>query len=266
MALDFDSAGSTRRVDHGSGASIDDLAPAGLTACGWVYRTSDGDNQHIFTKDGPISPSGWAVINVLVGGSQGGLRFHALRATTNNVTISAAGVIPLNAWTFVAATYDDTLTPECDLYTGSLTALATEVSYSSTTDGSGTHTSDASANLYIGNIQRANTNPFRGRIANFQLYNSRLTLEQVQALQFRQWIRDSGCKLWTELHDSTATQPDLSGNSNNGTVTGATNADHVPLGLSWTQHPMPYVVAAAPVTGWNPLLSHTRNRLLAGIA
>src|SRR6478609_8747189 len=132
MAINVQASGTY--IDHGSAASLDNLVQSGgvLTVWAWVYRIVNGNNQHIITKDN-TGATGWDFV-VVNGGGEGQLRFIAFRSTTNQDFISASGVVPLEAWTFVAATIDaGASNPQVHLYAGSPGVDATEVSYTTQT-------------------------------------------------------------------------------------------------------------------------------------
>lgn len=251
MALDFNSAGSTRHVNHGQAASLDNLArgASGMTSWAWVFPVDAINNQHVASKD--ASPgTGW----VFAVQSDGGIDVRVWRDGGAHCIYSAsAASIPYNTWSFLAFTFLDGLAPDVDMYVGGLNATVAEVGYDTTTDGTGTPVDDAAVDCYVGNLVRANTNPFRGSIARVGLVNRRLTLAELQAIQFATMPQAnvSGTVLLADYH-GTGTQADYSGNGNNGTVTGATIADHAPLRYPWRTprdfiaYNVPY---AAAVTG-----------------
>ena len=244
MALQFtDTSPFTDRVSHGTGSTLENLARGanGMTVAAWVYRDANGGNQTVAAKDG-TGGTGW---NFLVDDApdEGAIRFIVFRSSITDY-VSAAAAVPLNTWVYVAVTFDDALATEVGIYTGSLSAIATEVSYNTTTNGSGTPTSDAGVNLYVGNLERAPTNPFNGREDNIRIWNRRLTLEQIQQTQFDYEAQPSGLVLFS-IYDGTGQQADLSGNGNNGTVTRATQADSAPLGMPFGFSSfVPYIVSA----------------------
>lgn len=243
MALAFTQS-QQHWVNHGSAASIDNLAQSanGMTICQWVYRTANGVNQTLCSKDG----AGTTGFNFLINNDQaeGGLRFIVFRSSVTDFQ-SSGGEVALNTWTFVAVTFDDSLGTEADIYTGTLTSMASEVSYAVTTSGSGTPTDDSSIDLYVGNVVRANTNPIAGRIATTRVWNRRLTLAEIQQTQFDHFTQNSGSVINSIYNNPSLTQPDLSGNGNNGTVTGAAQANHVPIGAPFRGDAwVPYIVSA----------------------
>lgn len=267
MALEL-TLGSTDDINIGSAASIDDLPAGAFTILAWVYRASNGDTQGIWAHKGGTDTR-FMVRNSSAPTGEGQLELKIDRATTDTQYFIAAGSVPLNAWTFVAATYNDALSPEVDLYTGSLTALATEGSYILTTDGSGAYVSDASVDKQWGNLA-GSTFGFGGRLGWGMLFNRRLTLDEIRSLQFRPRVI-SGCVNYIQFgYGGTGAQPDLSGRQTNGTQTGCVVAPHVPLG-----HPfgrplvVPYsagprlLVLAAALTSAGALLKQA-NKLPSG--
>lgn len=244
MALNFNA--TSGYVNHGSGASLDDLPGTAISCVAWIYRTADGANQQIITKDNSF-PSGFGFLVDPELGTEGTLRCNFYRATTTADSISGSSdVVPLNTWTFVAATYAPGTAPK--LFIGSLTSQVAEVSaYGRQIAGAGAYLSDAAASLYVGNLQRTTSVDFNGRIARAGVWNRELSLGELQALQ-HSWVKTAGCVLLTDYH-GTGTQPDLSGSGNNGTVTLATAADHVPLKLAWQRAPAPtFAVTAGGVS------------------
>lgn len=224
MSLTTTTSGS--RIDHGSATSLDNLDP--VTYWAWIYNTATGSNQHIFSKDNSF-PSGPLFIVDDVPGN-GSMRFLRGRSTTNCDFVTVAGVVALNVPMFVAATYDGTLSPTVDIYTGTVVRPVSEVAYNTSTSGAGTISSDASHLQYVGNIQRSTSLTFKGRIGWYGIINRRLTLGELEQIRTAPTIYDarvSGTVLLSGWQDTTATQIDLSGYGNHGTVTGATV--HAPL-------------------------------------
>lgn len=224
MALNF-SAG-THRVDHGSGATIDDLST--LTIVAWVRRTADVANQIVYTK-GWVGTS--AGILCMVEQNTGPTTNGHLRLLRGGTSFSdyqtASGRVPLNTWTCVAVAASAFATASgVDLFYGDLsTPVVEETSYFASTDGSGSYGSDAAASALVGGD--ASTN-FSGDIALVRVFNRKLTLDEIQREQYSLRAVTTGCVIDAEFH-GTGTQMDRSGTGNNGTVTGAAASDHPPL-------------------------------------
>jgi hypothetical protein len=225
MALVF-GALTTDKVDCGSAASLDDLPSAAFTVYAWVYRTADGANQSIITKDS-VFPGGWDFVVDNGFGTDGELRLIVFRNSSTGTdwadAVSVSGTVALNTWTFVAGRYDPATTPRMKLYSGSLTTPVAEVSsYLRQQDGTGAYLSDAAANLQIGNVHRG-AFPFLGRIQRGGVVPSALALGDIQILQYGTLVQAAAFapKLLFDFQ-ATGTQPDFSGNGNTGTITGAT--------------------------------------------
>jgi len=256
MALAFASS-STDHVNHGKASAINDL-PGGANGCtfvAWVYRTADDGNQHIFTMDGVDFASRGGLVFLASSGAADNLRALVRAATTDTDYTTNTGALPLNTWTFVAVTFKDTDSPKLHIYSGSLTALATEASYASSTDGSGAVVADNANDKWISNIERANTLPLVGNIARAAYFNTKLSLTDLQRLQFAPVAQWSGAntKLLVDYH-GTGTQRDYTGNGNAGTVTGATVAAHVPLGPAWGRRLIHAVEFADVASGYGMLI------------
>lgn len=226
MSLNF-AASTSARVDHGSAASLDNLNP--LTFWAWVYRTANGANQEVITKDGAVNTGPLFIVDSSPG--EGTLRFFRWMTGTNTDFASPAGAVPLNMPMFVAVTYDSSLATFVDLYTGTLVRPVTEVTYTATINGTGTIEDDSASLLYVGNVQRAPTSNFKGRIGWYGVLNRRLTQGQLEQIRTAPTIYDAllpGTVLLSGWQDTTATQIDLSGLGNHGTVTSATVHEPLP--------------------------------------
>lgn len=235
MSLNF-AASTSARVDHGSGASLDNLNP--VTMWAWVYRTANGSNQEIITKDGALNTGPLFIVDNAPG--EGALRLFRWMTGTNTDFASTAGAVPLNVQMFVAMTYDSSLATFVDLYTGTLVRPVTEVTYSTAINGTGTIEDDSASLLYVGNVQRSPTSNFKGRIGWYGVVNRRLTqgeLEQIRTAPTIYDCRVSGTVLLSGWQDTTATQIDVSGLGNHGTVTAATVHEPLP----WRPYDVPIV-------------------------
>lgn len=224
MALTFGAAASDR-VTLGAGLDNEQA----FTALAWIYKTADTNGTRIWHKGaGNVKDF---ILQFGAGGNDFGLVVR--RATTNGDSASVTGVLPDNEWSCVACTYDETDGPR--LFKGSLTSAIAEVSYATRIVGSGVTDDDSGSAHIIGN-DTTNTRAFPGRIARLAHFRRRMTLQEIIAWQFGAFT-DADCDIYLELgYNGTGTQPNLTslGNGINGIVTGATVADHVPLGLPYT--------------------------------
>tara|TARA_R110000868_G_scaffold160977_11_gene390841 strand:+ start:708 stop:2669 length:1962 start_codon:yes stop_codon:yes gene_type:complete len=225
---------TTDRMDIGSNAVLDNLPQGKFSVVAMVKRTGSGSNLHIATKDNSF-PSGWflACDNP---SAEGQISFGAIKTPWVNIATSAtyalsntSNVVAQDVVTFVGGTFDDTASPCVKLYKGTESAIMAEVTgyENQYGPGAGSFAGDAAANYYIGNLQRANTNSFRGTIYWIATFSKVLTPAQVQTVQMGMLRGNSamitGVGSCVDLHNLPTTT-DLSGNSNTGTTTGTTTA------------------------------------------
>lgn len=228
MALTFGAA-SSNRVDCGSAAALDDMAA--VTVLAWVYCTTRTSSRTIISKFRGSLGSGW---RLSLQGTSGDVQFEWARATTYALGLTNTAPVVTNSWVFLAASCDKSTAPK--IYEGTLTSLAVESTYTTSRAGAGAFGSDAARYLALGNADNAATPTlaFQGRISHAAVFDSVLSLDEIQSWQNnpRPLI---GAKAalgeWNLGLDpiGTGTQPDLSGNGNDGTVTGATVSVHTPL-------------------------------------
>ena len=228
MALTF-SRSSGDNVNIGSGGSprsMDNLTA--FTVISWVYLTQDSvaGGLDLWAKgtfaaqDRRTGAFGFSPTNHI--------SIQVDRATTDANAVSAANPLSLNTWTCVGWTYDESDGPR--IFVGTLTSEMAEVTYDtgSPTVGSGASAGDSGIAMVIGS-GTSNRAP-GGRIAVFSMHNTRWTLAQIQAFQFDPRVLEDSVAFLHLGFNGTGTQPDWSGNGHAGTVTGATQSDHVPLG------------------------------------
>lgn len=201
------------------GTGLDNITVGSIIV--WVYPSAVGSDRYIFTSE---AGGGW----FLSVWTSGAIQFRYHRSVADLIRNSGA-VITTNTWQYLATTWDTGAAASAiPIYRGTLATAVAEVgSYGFTTDGSGTFDDDAAGTKTIGNRSDGGAGyGIDGRIAVIGVWNRKLPLAEIQDLQWRP-RKTSGCQgLWW----LDRAVPDLSGNSNNGTVSGATIADSVPLG------------------------------------
>lgn len=251
MALNFSS--DSHYVNCGSAASLDN--PTALTCLAWFYNTNGDtqDNCFILTKF-KTSPDSYYTFVLGRQGQASGRRMamEMARATTGLRAESTQNQWSNNTWHFGAWVMDSAgANADQKLYIGSLTAIAAEVSgYQTQRVGAGTLRDESTASLYIGNWD--GSTPWwqpAGILAFVGLWRRALTLGEIQAQQFRP-RPTADCVLFMHLSNA-STVPDLSGNANNGTVSGASVVDHVPLG-PWFGVSVPILPLRLPSTAIMP--------------
>lgn len=244
MALYFGGA-SSHRVDCGSGTATASVNLTTGTMIAWVYMNSVADGRFAARGlFGTSDPSWWASgvnqVDVFINRATAGLNVNA---TSANLPGFGSG-----KWSLIAATWNTGgVDADQHLYSGDLTTLADEASaYATRTVGSGTVSNNSSRPLILGNAAN-NALALPGRLHTIQFYNRQLSLAEIRSWQF-QPRNLTGCVGHWRLGDSgTGTQRDLSGNRNNGTVTGATLANNPPL-PRWRRRGAIYVPASAAPT------------------
>jgi hypothetical protein len=240
-SLNFDSAGSGRRVDFGSAASLDDMTAGGkFWAAFWLTRTSAASNQYMASKVSAVANSGW---DILASSSiEGDIRVIVRRGAGSPAWTdytSTGSALALNTKTFVCVVFNDAAGTGArwKVYTGTQYVLAASIAMTVNQEGAGnTINTDAAANLIVGNHTTALNLPFRGTIQRVGCgtFSTTPTLRQIQALQMQTaWSNASlgTVALRCEFASGGGTQTDTSGNSNSGTITSATDSTDYKL---WT--------------------------------
>lgn len=228
MALRFGAVNSDR-VNCGSPAAFDALTQ--ITWLLWVRPTTFAGGDCLMSKRASAAGK-----MLTLSGTGGNIAFLADRATTDTNYITNDTPLAIDEWNRVALTFDQALTSpnKVHILVGDLRTPAAESTYGTATDGSGAYSSDAAADLIIGNTTVA-TDALIGDIAIAALFGSILSLSAINSWfeNPRLQVNTSGPALgmWALGldPDGVGSQPDLSGNGNPGTVTGATVIDHVPL-------------------------------------
>lgn len=238
------SGSDTDRINHGSDASLDNI-DTGTFIC-WAYSLFDAStNAELFHKATGTPARSWLVKTSNVHEIQYGRTGTNLQATAALGNFAHYGT---SKWCFFAAAWDFSgANGDQILLIGDLDSPAAEPSsYSTQVVGTGSAGDDSAADFIVGNHPSGSVS-WDGRIALFAAYAELMTIAQIQALQGRlQPGPQSTCKLFCNYgFHGTGTQTDWSGNENNGTVTGATVADHVPIGITDLGH-----VAPVPGNPW----------------
>lgn len=255
MARFFRNANSNR-VDCGSPAAFDDLTSLTIIVTARLAAIVTGQpflGKRSGALFGNTTQPGWGFI---VGSATGQIRFTWTRATTNLTYTSGDNLAPsTNVWYHVAVTVDQGASAGSliRIYAAPVGALLVEASsYSTATDGAGAYSSDAAQNLLIGNVGSLDSG-LNGDIDRVALYTGALSLNQINA-QLGRYLHANLLGHWRPgWGDADA---DLSGNGNNGTVTGATVADPAPISMAAGAIWVPKSPAAAAVTPLHLLPRH----------
>ena len=234
MGLLFDA--DNEYVDHGSDTSLDNLVSFAIAA--WIYPTTiDTLYRAVICKRAAVGRA-WEfqVIDSWDSSTPNTVQINRTRdgAGSNQTATGSDNLLTLNAWNFVATYCPTWTTAAPSIYNGTLTSIVGDVTEQLTNPGSGTKGDDSSGNLYIGARDGVTTNGFRGGIGFVGVWSGQVALAQLKIVQFKPMaaLQVGDCRLlcFPGLHGAT-TVPDLSGNSNNGTITNATVSIHIPIGL-----------------------------------
>ena len=228
MALNF---ASTDRVDHSADSGMDDLLVNSMVA--WFRYSSWINYASLLNKE----PSGLNRSRWELGGTTGNLLLtFSGDAGANTVSTNTTGA-PLSSadtWYYAAFTVDKggAAGDKVRIYIGDLTTPAAVEAINANQDNAISSVANT-VGLRIGNSAPL-SGPFPGDIAILGFWaNVRLSLEEIRAQQFSMFPSVNLSNLRQFCHygwNGVGSQVDWSGNRNNGTVTGATLANHVPLG------------------------------------
>ena len=142
-ALEFD--GVTDYIDCGSDTLVDDVFDGGGSLSAWIYPDSAGGGTY-----GRIITKGSAVrfeVRDLSGGNLK-LFFNKTFSGTQGYWTTDDRIVPVGSWSYVVVTYDsDAVGNNPIIYVNGVSVALTEGS-----TPVGTRTTDASSNLYIGNV------------------------------------------------------------------------------------------------------------------
>lgn len=225
MALNF--TNTTDKVNHGTATVLDNLDP--FTVIAWAMSTTIGANgDKIYMKGLGNNTEELAFDSTTVMAVRRGRATAAALATATLTNFAAWGA---NKWLFLAGTCNTSVSGDNKLFIGDLTTPAAEPSSygGSQTVGSGTVGNNNGAAAIVGNRSSDNRN-WNGRIALVGVWNRLLTQGELWDQQWRPHPTSGNVFFIPFGFNSGGTQFDWSVlGANNGTITGATVADHVPL-------------------------------------
>lgn len=225
MALANTDNASGNYVEIAAASSIN--SPTSGTFLFWVYPTSVANAARNFVGK-TLVDGGYEIFKRGTNGTI--LRLAMDRGTTAFACDTVASTLTVDTWQFFAVVFDLATSGNNKWYRGTLTSGAADVT-GTVTLGSGAQVSDAAVNLRL-LANAAGSGGWPGSLATYQFFpNVLLTLAQCQSLQWRPRMV-AGCTLYMQLgFNGPTVQADWSGNLNNGTITGVTEAAHVPIGL-----------------------------------
>tara|TARA_R110000824_G_scaffold901_1_gene5326 strand:+ start:687 stop:2813 length:2127 start_codon:yes stop_codon:yes gene_type:complete len=213
-------AGSTDRINCGSGSTLDDMYTSGFSFSMWLKPdTTISSLMRPFNKGGfQIYINGAS--SMYYNGKHGKLRFQFYIPTSSTAyLITSPYCIKLGEWNHIAFHWDGNMGNEGTfIINGSLMddGAPTGGAFQA---GTGSYTSDAGSDLYIGNYDDSTNRPWPGQIGETIFWSSELTTEQLVNAYLYGSVPAGYIGRWSFYGDA----DDSSGNSNDGTVTGATN-------------------------------------------
>jgi len=243
MALNFNAA--NRRVTVATSSSLNNFVSfSGLV---WVKASALANDEYILNM---VDSGGSPIFRLIDASTSGAIQLAVWRTTGFGYQQTTAGTgISADTWQSIGFRYDNTNSAQTahQIYIGDLSTKLVESSYAAGAGNANSINTPQDGDLVIGNSDGAPaTQFFPGDIAVVKLFDAFLSLDELIAQQWTT-IPRSDMVLYYELGWSgTTAQVDYSGNDNSGTITGGTNADHVPLvspfGASIVA---PYIVSAA---------------------
>jgi Tol biopolymer transport system component len=172
-ALGFDGVNDVARA---VGSNAFDALNA-LTVSAWIRPNSPGEagKGRIVDKANGVTPTnGWVFY---LSGDGTGLSFLVDFSSTNLARTAAAGSIAMNTWQHVAVTWDgSTSASGVHIYVN-----GSEVSYSGSTNATGSRANDALEELKVGN-DKSTARTFNGVIDVVQVWNRVLSPVEIAAL------------------------------------------------------------------------------------
>lgn len=168
MALDLN--GTNQYVDMGSPAGLDDLAPKTVM----VWLNLDGYGGGGFGRIQDKTQNIFFTANTAPANSAS-LAFIQNFSVASGFWCSPTNSLPTGSWKHVAIVYDNSSSANIPIFyiDGVAQALTT------ITSPSGTRTSDAGANEFIGNWSTDNTRCLDGRMEDVRIYNRILSAAEI---------------------------------------------------------------------------------------
>ena len=206
---------TAERVSHGSDATLDNMDP--LTHAGWYYIDTVADSARYFQK------GTYVMTQTSTNGRIGVVR---VRQTTNMTYVTADATTSSGEWFFVSHNIDTggSAGDLCNIFVGDSDTNATEASYASEQDGSGTFVGDQAGNMTLGNTHsNPYDTPFLGKIAYAVWVETKFGQSDIRTIQwsFCNALANERLVVYPGFPGS-GTQQDLSGNDNDGTITNST--------------------------------------------
>ncbi len=200
-------------------ATIDNLTTQSW--CFWMYVIGAGENNFGYVMSKAAGVAGPRLFTNDSGGSNGlGFGFHSSTANRPSRTTDFA-MYNLNQWTFVCGTHDGSVTGANIHIYRSLngTGAMTEVTYSETNNGTVALADNSGSNLFIGD-RGDSIRSFNGKLAHYQIFNRVISIKEMEQVRRFPGALTNGLVGFLPFRGQSP-EADLSGNNNDGVVTGA---------------------------------------------
>lgn len=246
MSRLFDANGE--RISLGNNAPLNNLE--GKTFTAWVYVLTQVAEGHFMSSTSSTTNTDQ---HYLIGqtGSDGKIEVYADTSPIQNRR-SSAGDLPINSWRFIACTLPAPgVLPR--IFIGQPGGSVIEATYTLNDAGGGARPTNAG--VWIGERNDGTAFvPAQARLAEVKLWPILITnLNELTSIMYGKHLRQLDG--WWSLGIG-STEPDWSGNINNGTLAGgSTIADHPPIQSHFHQILwMPSAAAAITITTdmWHP--------------
>lgn len=215
---DFD--GDEDMINYGSGSSIDSFTL--VTHAAWkrleAYTQAAGARIQgkASTSMAQVGPSVASTCGVGSGGEC--LQFFADWSGTDGSWYTNQETVPINQWDFVSGTYNSgATTNDPVIYVGGVSQTITERTTPTTA-----FVDDASSDFRVGNNAIGpGIRDWDGQLGYHHYYNRILTAVEINEIMWKPGIIANGLFLFAPQWGA-ATEQDLSGNGNTGTLTNTT--------------------------------------------
>lgn len=217
--------GTTDLINCASGSTIDDIwgATNGGTFFGWIFPDTIGEaNVGGITAKGNGGTVGW-LFNLAVTTK---ISLNSYRATTDGQWTQTNDDLVLDAWNSVSLLYDSALTTNDPtlVHNGTIQTVGSGLTEAATPVGA--QGSDAALNMFIGNFTASATATFDGYICECAYWKGyAMSTVRLQALSRGVnplFVSETKPSAYLPIWGNDSPEFDLSGNNNDGTLTGTT--------------------------------------------
>lgn len=249
----------------------------------WDQAGADNDTLTIVkwwlpTTTTPHQARAWNIINTSdvnsftaeyrdSGGEVDTVVYYRIRNTTNTTVRPSNSFVTIGSWNFTAVVDHGDGGSAPQVYNGTQTTQATEVSgYGVQTAGSGALTNSIATNnmaLVIGGIREdLSTQTLRGHTSFFAIYSDDLSLAEIQSIQWNPWACYDRCKFHSFIGDhGTTTAVDHAGGFSSTGGAGTLTLSANPNG----KRPFPQIGANVAPTYTAAAASNFRSLSLMGV-